>query len=75
LSPFDIVPIATEPTADSMAALRTVVIQLPGDQSAPSKLCLGTGLTSQSSRTNNSSHQKSASRQSAGRQRNMYQNY
>lgn len=69
LSPFDIVPIATEPTADNMVSLRTVVIQLPGDQSAPSKLCLGTGLTLQSSRTMNTGHQKLGVRQ-----RNGYQN-
>ncbi|XP_062620474.1 multiple epidermal growth factor-like domains protein 8 isoform X1 [Saccostrea cucullata] len=68
LSPFDIVPIATEPTADNMAALRTVVIQLPGDQSVPSKLCLGTGLTYQNSRTYNHSHQKSTVRQRTGHQ-------
>lgn len=68
LNSFDIVPIATEPTADNMAALRTVVIQLPGDQSAPSKLCLGSGLTIQSSRTMNSGHQKSGVRQRVGHQ-------
>lgn len=66
VSPFDIVPIATEPTADNMVSLRTVVIQLPGDQSAPSKLCLGTGLTLQSSRTMNTGHQKSGARQRNG---------
>ena len=42
---LNIVPIAVEPTDDGVAAVGTVVIQLPGGIYAPSKLCLGSTLT------------------------------
>lgn len=44
---LNIVPIAIEPTDDGVAAIGTVVFQLPGGVNAPSKLCLGSTLTNQ----------------------------
>ena len=41
---FRIVPIAIEPTDDGVAAIGTVVFQLPGGVNAPSQLCLGSTL-------------------------------
>ncbi|ESO94412.1 hypothetical protein LOTGIDRAFT_145046, partial [Lottia gigantea] len=38
-------PIAVEPTDDGIAAVGTILIQLPGDIHAPTKLCLGSALT------------------------------
>lgn len=43
--PFDITPIAMEPTDDGIASVRTAILQLPGGPSAPTKLCLGSALT------------------------------
>jgi hypothetical protein len=43
--PFDVVPIALEPTDDGVAAVATVVLQLPGGVHAPAKLCMGSTLT------------------------------
>lgn len=43
--PFDVIPIAVEPISSGSAAIRTVVIQLPGGPNATSKLCLGSTLT------------------------------
>ncbi|XP_067662212.1 multiple epidermal growth factor-like domains protein 8 [Haliotis asinina] len=42
---LNINPIAIEPTDDGVAAVGTVLIQLPGGNSVPSKLCLGSALT------------------------------
>ena len=42
---LDIVPIAIEPTDDGVAAIGTVMFQLPGGTLAPSQLCLGSTLT------------------------------
>ena len=61
--PFDVVPIATEPMDNTVAALRTVVLQLPGGNSAPSKLCLGTALTF-NSRSNNTNTKNGARQRS-----------
>lgn len=44
---LNIVPIAVEPTDDGVAAIGTVVFQLPGGVQAPSQLCLGSTLTNQ----------------------------
>ncbi|WAR31429.1 MEGF8-like protein [Mya arenaria] len=44
---FNIVPIATEPTEDGISAVGTIVFQLPGGNSAPSHLCLGSALITQ----------------------------
>ena len=51
--PFDVIPIAVEPIINSTAAIRTVVIQLPGGHHATSKLCLGSTLTSNYRLANN----------------------
>lgn len=40
-----VVPIALEPTEDGLAAVGTVLFQLPGGPTAPSHLCLGSSLT------------------------------
>lgn len=45
LRELEIVPIAIEPTEDGLAAVGTVVFQLPGGAAAPSYLCLGSALT------------------------------
>lgn len=45
---FDVVPIATEPTEDGVAAVSTLVFQLPGGAFAPAQLCLGSTLISRS---------------------------
>lgn len=42
---FSIVPIAIEPTDDGIAAVATIVIQLPGGTVSPVKLCLGSALS------------------------------
>lgn len=44
---FNVVPIAMEPTEDSIAAVSTMVFQLPGGAFAPSQLCLGSTLICQ----------------------------
>ena len=44
-SPFIVVPMATEPTEDGQASVRTVMLQLPGGGTIPTKLCLGSALT------------------------------
>lgn len=44
-SPFNLAPIAVEPTDDGIAAVGTVILRLPGGNSAPSKLSLGSALT------------------------------
>ena len=40
-----VVPVAMEPTVDGQAAVATLVLQLPGGQGAPARLCLGSVLT------------------------------
>lgn len=50
--PFDVIPIALEPISTGSAAIRTVVIQLPGGSSTTSKLCLGSTLTMNYRQTN-----------------------
>lgn len=40
-----VLPIAIEPTDDGLAAVGTVLFQLPGGATAPSHLCLGSALT------------------------------
>ncbi|XP_063423029.1 multiple epidermal growth factor-like domains protein 8 [Mytilus trossulus] len=51
--PFDVIPIAVEPIISGSAAIRTVVIQLPGGPHASSKLCIGSTLTSNYRPSNN----------------------
>lgn len=51
--PFDVIPIAVEPLFNASAAIRTVVIQLPGGPHATSKLCLGSTLTTNCKTANN----------------------
>ncbi|XP_076454870.1 multiple epidermal growth factor-like domains protein 8 [Babylonia areolata] len=43
--PLSVVPIAVEPTDDGVAAVGTVLFQLPGAWQAPCKLCMGSTLT------------------------------
>ncbi|XP_035828225.1 multiple epidermal growth factor-like domains protein 8 [Aplysia californica] len=40
-----VVPIAIEPTEDGLAGVGTILFQLPGGAMAPSRLCLGSSLT------------------------------
>lgn len=44
---LNVVPIAIEPTDDGVAAIGTIVFQLPGGANAPSQFCLGSTLTNQ----------------------------
>jgi hypothetical protein len=42
--PFNVAPIAHEPTDDGIAAIGTVMFQLPGGSNAPVRAALGSGL-------------------------------
>jgi hypothetical protein len=42
--PESVVPLASEPTDDGIAAVSTFFFQLPGGSSAPTKACLGSAL-------------------------------
>ncbi|KAK3088685.1 hypothetical protein FSP39_022382 [Pinctada imbricata] len=59
--PFSVIPIATEPLANGTVSLRTIALQLPGGNSAPSKLCLASALTVNSKTFN--AHAKTGVRQ------------
>lgn len=43
--PFDVVAMAIEPTDDGISAVRTLMFQMPGGPTVPTKLCLGSTLT------------------------------
>lgn len=44
-NPFEVIAMAVEPTDDGITAVRTVMFQMPGGPTVPTKLCLGSTLT------------------------------